>query len=408
MRNDDMNPDAKQNDDANRTETNRTDPTTQARREGTQRMNDDRNDRKRMNAGRGGGRDDGRRDEGRLEDRGDEGRHDGGRYDTGRFEGRFYEGGRPEGGMSGRYGAGTADYDEDRGGYERGGYDRGYERGGYGGGGYEGGGPRGGAYAAGGYPGSGYVGGYGGGFQGGYGSGYGSGFSGYDRFGGGSSGSAYDIDQDRYDRYDRDDSGGGMTWKIAAGAALAAVGGYALYRSTMGTQHDRQGRSRWRGIHVEESVTIDRPASEIYKHWRNLENLGDILSHVEKVETLHGDRSRWTAKGPANTKVEWDAEMVQDRENERITWRSVPGADVPNEGSVWFEERSGGRGTEVHVSLMYHPPGGALAAGLASLFGREPHQQVAADLRRFKARMEAGESLGKSHASPSARTSGNT
>lgn len=381
--------------DKNRNDTNRND------------MNrDDRNDANRHEAGGSDGRSTsgaqrederyvGARQEGDRYGTGrhDGGRHDGGRYDTGRFGDDFYEGGRDVGGMGGRYEA------ERYSGY---------------GGSY---GARGGYGAGGGY---GMQGGYGQGMQGGYGgqagwSGdqdrYGGDFrGGYGMYGGDGGGRADPFGpmgrhehHGRGEHHDRD-GGGGMPWMIAAGAALAAVGGYALYRTTMGTRHDRQGRSRWRGIHVEESVTIQKPASEIYEIWHDLENLGDILSHVEKVETLGEGRSRWTAKGPANTKVTWEAETVQDIENERITWRSVPGSDVPNEGSVWFQERSGGRGTEVHVSLMYHPPGGALAAGLAGLFGEEPHQQISDDLRRFKSRMEAGETIGSAHAKPSGRT----
>lgn len=226
----------------------------------------------------------------------------------------------------------------------------------------------------------------------------------------------YDPANTRYDpyRYDghryesEDESGGsGTAWKAMAAAALAAVAGYALYRSAAGTKHDRQGRSRWRGIHVEESVTIHKPASELYRHWRDLENLAGIMSHVRKVEDLGDGRSRWTADAPAGRQVAWDAELIQDLENERLTWRSVPGADVPNEGSVSFRERSGGRGTEVSVTLMYHPPGGAIGSGLAMLFGQEPSQQVKEDLRVFKQKMEGGAVMGDAHKQPSARTSGN-
>lgn len=367
----------------NRNDTNRADANRNEGRSALGRTDDDsRHDAKSHGdedrASRGLHRSEGRFDEGRYGHR-EGGRHDGGRYDTGRFGGDFYEGGRHDSGMGGRY-------DTDRfGGYPAG------APGGYGG--------RGGMESS--YGGT-YGGPYGGGYQGGWG-GYGGD---YGRYGGsdyrtGDYGGYYD---DRFRGEDRD-SGGGRSWIMAAGAAaIAAVGGYALYRSARGTKHDRQGRSRWRGIHVEESVTIQKPASEIYRQWSDVENLGHILSHVEKVEKLPDGRSRWTAKGPANTKVEWDAETVQDIENERITWRSAPGADVPNEGSVWFQERSGGRGTEVHVSLMYHPPGGALAAGLASLFGEEPHQQIADDLRSFKRKLEAGESIGDAHKNPSGRS----
>ena len=351
-------------------------------------MQSDRHDGGRYDAGHYGAHDDDRSDYGRMNRGYEGGRHDGGRYDTGRFGGGFYEGGRRESGMGGRYEA------------ERYGQGGGYGSN-FGGGGY------GGAYDA----------GYGGGY-GGYGGdrftsassgefrSTGRGYGGYGSYGMADYG---DYGRGRMHHQDSHHEGGGArSWRMAAGAAaLAAVGGYALFRQASGNKHDRQGRSRWHGIHVEESVTIDKPASEIYREWKDLENLGNILSHVEKVEMRPDGRSHWVAKGPAGAKIEWDAETVQDRANERITWRSVPGADVPNEGSVWFQERSGGRGTEVHVSLMYHPPGGKLAAGLAGLLGEEPHQQIADDLRRFKSRMESGETIGNAHKNPSARTSGN-
>jgi len=89
--------------------------------------------------------------------------------------------------------------------------------------------------------------------------------------------------------------------------------------------------------------------------------------------------------------VEWDAEIVEDRPNELIAWRSVEGSDVDNSGSVRFVQAPGDRGTEVHVELRYSPPGGVIGATIAKLFGEEPAQQVDADLHAFKAIMETGQ-----------------
>jgi uncharacterized membrane protein len=97
------------------------------------------------------------------------------------------------------------------------------------------------------------------------------------------------------------------------------------------------------------------------------------------------------AKAPAGTSVEWEAETLEDRTNELISWRSLPDAGVPNSGTVRFMEAPGGRGTEVHVELRYQPPGGKIGALVAKLFGEEPQQQVKGDLRRFKQVMETGE-----------------
>jgi uncharacterized membrane protein len=138
-------------------------------------------------------------------------------------------------------------------------------------------------------------------------------------------------------------------------------------------------------------ITINRSANEIYAFWRDFENLPRFMSHLESVQETEGQRSHWKAKAPAGMTVEWDAEIIDDTPGERISWRSLEGADVPNAGSVRFKPATGGRGTVVTVEIEYQPPGGALGAAIAKLFGEEPQQQVSDDLRIFKQVMETGE-----------------
>lgn len=143
---------------------------------------------------------------------------------------------------------------------------------------------------------------------------------------------------------------------------------------------------------VRHTVTIDRSPEELYRFWRDFENLPRFMDHLESVQTeVDGLRSHWRAKAPAGARVEWDAEVLEDVPNERIAWRSLPGAGIQNAGVVRFVPAAGGRGTEVHVELRYSPPGGALGAAVAKLFGEEPDVQVKEDLRRFKQVMETGE-----------------
>ena len=155
-------------------------------------------------------------------------------------------------------------------------------------------------------------------------------------------------------------------------------------------ERSRPGRTRG-GIHVTEAITINRPRNEVYGFWHNFENLPRFMAHLESVQVLDGNRSRWKAKAPAGATVEWEAETVEDRTNELIVWRSLADATVPNSGSVRFKEAPGDRGTEVLVELRYEPPGGKVGALIAKLFGEEPEQQVKSDLRRFKQVMETGE-----------------
>lgn len=179
-------------------------------------------------------------------------------------------------------------------------------------------------------------------------------------------------------------------------AAMAAVAGvmlldYLAGQRLRGRADGRARAGRRRAIHVRKAITVSREREELYRFWRDFSNLPRFMTHLESVEVLDDRASRWRARAPAGTTVEWDAEIVEEREDELIAWRSLQHADVSNRGSVRFVPAPGGRGTEVHVELEYEPPGGKLGAIVAKLFGEEPGQQVETDLRRFKQVMEVGE-----------------
>jgi uncharacterized membrane protein len=145
------------------------------------------------------------------------------------------------------------------------------------------------------------------------------------------------------------------------------------------------------GTKVKKSIIINGTPEELYQFWRELENLPRIMNQLESVRETDDKRSHWVAKAPAGESVEWDAEITEDRANERIAWRSIEGSEVDNSGSVEFETAPGGRGTIVRVEIEYNPPGGALGAAVAKLFGKDPGQQAAEALRCFKQVMEVGE-----------------
>ena len=109
------------------------------------------------------------------------------------------------------------------------------------------------------------------------------------------------------------------------------------------------------------------------------------------ARSMRARLARIGAKAPAGMTVEWEAEILEDREDEWIAWRSLPGSTIENSGSVRFSPAPGARGTEVRVQLQYNPPAGTLGRGIAWLFGEEPDQQIHDDLHRFKQLMETGE-----------------
>jgi uncharacterized membrane protein len=144
-------------------------------------------------------------------------------------------------------------------------------------------------------------------------------------------------------------------------------------------------------VFVSHAVTIDKPREELYRFWRNFENLPRFMEHLESVEVRDEGKSHWCAKGPVGTRVEWDAEITEEIPNALIRWRSLPDADVANFGTVRFREAPGGRGTEVAVDLEYQPPAGSLGTAIARLLGEEPQRQIEEDLRRLKQLLETGE-----------------
>ena len=198
----------------------------------------------------------------------------------------------------------------------------------------------------------------------------------------------------------------GLTRLKSAGWLYAGVGGLLLRRgvtahcdlyeavgmNTAGTRGDTRAALRGsRGVNVLESVTINRPVADLYRFWRNLENLPQFMRHLESVEKATDTISHWRAQGPAGTTVEWDAEIYNEIPNKLIAWRSLEGSDVVSAGSVNFDEAAAGRGTRVTVHLQYSPPGGKVGAAVAKLFGRDAETEIREDLRRFKQLIEAGE-----------------
>jgi uncharacterized membrane protein len=199
----------------------------------------------------------------------------------------------------------------------------------------------------------------------------------------------------------------GMTRVRRNGWMLAALGGMlfergatghcrvyeALNVNTAGTGEDtRRALGGSAGVNVEESVVINRPVEELYRFWRNLENLPRFMRHLESVERMTDSLSRWRAKGPGGTTVEWTAEIINEVSNKVIGWRSIEGSDVVSAGSVNFDE-VGLTQTRVRVRLQYSPPGGKLGAAVARLMGRDAATEIREDLQRFKQLVEAGEKV---------------
>jgi uncharacterized membrane protein len=193
--------------------------------------------------------------------------------------------------------------------------------------------------------------------------------------------------------------------KNLAIATAAVAGVTALDAICTQLLSQRNGAKREGEIRVAQSMTINRSPEELYRYWRDLQNLPRFMKHIESARETEVGHSHWVAKAPAGTTVEWDAEIIEDRPNELIAWRSLEGSDVDHVGYVRFERAPGGRGSIVKVEMRYRQPAGVFGATAAKLLGKNPMRQIKDDLRRFKQIMEAGEII-TTEGQPAGRSSG--
>lgn len=202
---------------------------------------------------------------------------------------------------------------------------------------------------------------------------------------------------------------GGLSRRSALGLGSALAGGLMILRGAtgycpmyevvgvntakgeLGAGKTWTGQNPVKGMKVVRSVTVNRPAPDLFRFWRDFENLPRIMGHLESVTTYDNGYSHWSAKAPTGQSVSWEAKIINEKENELIAWKSVEGSQIENAGTVEFRQAPGDRGTEVKVVLNYEPPAGIIGAGIAKLFGEEPGMQIDKDLLRFKQLMESGE-----------------
>lgn len=141
---------------------------------------------------------------------------------------------------------------------------------------------------------------------------------------------------------------------------------------------------------VERSLTIGRSADELEQRWRDPETLTRVMAGFATVRPSGDGRMHWEVDGPLGRTFAWDSETVESGGG--VGWRSLPGGDIPNEGSIRFHPAPANRGTVAILDFRFKPPGGVLGDAAVKLMGHKP-LGLAADgvLRRFKSLVETGE-----------------
>ena len=183
----------------------------------------------------------------------------------------------------------------------------------------------------------------------------------------------------------------GLARRSTAGYALAAVGGALLFKGAQSWTSKTDRRPQYaRGVMVKKTIRVAASPERCYQFWRKLANLPQFMEHIESIRILDDKRSHWRARA-GGAVAEWDAEIITDRPDEIIGWRSLPGSQVATAGSVRFEPVpvKGAPGTKVRVVLKYNPPGGSVMAAFLNLLGDSPETQISKELQRFRNIVEA-------------------
>lgn len=81
---------------------------------------------------------------------------------------------------------------------------------------------------------------------------------------------------------------------------------------------------------------MNKTPEELYQAWRKPEVLGAIRQHFAEVTTLDPERTHWLIKNPFGTKLEWDAQVVEDHPSEFLLWQR-------RMGQLRFSRLSGNR-----------------------------------------------------------------
>lgn len=177
----------------------------------------------------------------------------------------------------------------------------------------------------------------------------------------------------------------------AAGLAARGLTGYCPVNAALGRGRARDDTRRAlagpRGVFLRESTIIHAPAADLYAYWSDPSNLPRVMPFLERVDPIDERRSHWVVAGPAGSRLEWDAEIINAVPGETIGWQSLPGADVASAGSVRFKPAPGG-GTEIVVTMQYDPPAGRLGATVAQWLGPSAAELVRQALAQFRTAME--------------------
>ena len=133
---------------------------------------------------------------------------------------------------------------------------------------------------------------------------------------------------------------------------------------------------------VMKTVDVAVPVRTAYNQWTQFEEFPQFMQGVEEVRQIDETHLHWRARVGGREK-EWDAEITEQRPDERVAWRSTDGQD--NAGVVTFHKLDEGK-CRVAVQIDAEPEGLIEKTGDAmGVLDR----RVQGDLERFREFIES-------------------
>ncbi len=116
------------------------------------------------------------------------------------------------------------------------------------------------------------------------------------------------------------------------------------------------------------------------------------MKHLASVVEKDNRNSYWVARVPENlVKIGWEAQITCDEPGKLISWKSLKGSTVDNEGRLSFLDTPEEKGTIINAVISYKLTVNGTGEGLAKLFTPIFEKLIQNDIENFKTYIESGQ-----------------
>ena len=175
--------------------------------------------------------------------------------------------------------------------------------------------------------------------------------------------------------------GAGGIAKEAGKSVIPGLGNGGDGKGKGGKKNDMPGVGKGRRMPIQQAIDVAVPVSTAYNQWTQFEEWPKFMHRLDRVSQEDESHVSFKTKIWGISK-EFNAEIVDQRPDERIKWKVTDG--VTHTGVISFHELSD-RLTRIEVNLDVDPGSLIEKAGRGM---RHVKRAVRADLARFKAYIE--------------------